>query len=172
MPSFDPIYQPGLFYENAEDAALKLIYDFPESQRRKGLFDNFVGYLRVLCSTYKPVEVWLDGSFVTKKLNPGDIDLLVVLPIEDFMHCHNSGNKEKSFKNFGLDCYYWIDPNDPQINESQVISKAEVDGHIEYWKKQYGFDREMNPKGILVFDRIQISKLLLEGGGENVNASI
>jgi hypothetical protein len=52
----------------------------PQNARREKLFlrfTEFIIYFRGL--GFKPQEIWIDGSFVTSKPEPGDIDLLIIL---------------------------------------------------------------------------------------------
>lgn len=80
---------------------------------RKNLFDQYTNYtkdLKVLCDDSKLVQ-WIDGSFVTKKPNPSDIDLVTFINLDIFE------TKEKELKrfiypssltNYGVDGYLVI----------------------------------------------------------------
>lgn len=51
--------------------------NFPESNTRKIILDNFVQFLTELNKLFPtPLEMWIDGSFVTKKTDPKDIDVV------------------------------------------------------------------------------------------------
>ena len=77
---------------------------------RKDLFDQYFIYknnLKNVCGNDE-LRQWIDGSFVTKKLVPLDVDLVTFIPHEI------AENKEKELKEFiypvslakyGLDCY-------------------------------------------------------------------
>jgi hypothetical protein len=49
---------------------------------RRRLFDRLEAYLGELRRTGMPVVVLVDGSFVTAKPDPNDVDLIVVLPAD------------------------------------------------------------------------------------------
>jgi predicted nucleotidyltransferase len=52
----------------------------PNHGRREHLFQRlkaFLNYFRLL--GFNPAEIYLDGSFLTSKTNPSDIDILLVL---------------------------------------------------------------------------------------------
>ncbi|HEX2898740.1 MAG TPA: hypothetical protein VHS96_03375 [Bacteroidia bacterium] len=52
----------------------------PINERREHLFVQFTDFLIYFRELgFRPHEIWIDGSFVTKKPDPGDIDLLIVL---------------------------------------------------------------------------------------------
>jgi hypothetical protein len=53
---------------------------FQETERRITLFRKLSEYIAELRSLGHAREVLLDGSFVTAKASPGDIDLIVVYP--------------------------------------------------------------------------------------------
>jgi hypothetical protein len=53
---------------------------FQESERRMVLFRRLSEYIAELRSLGHAQEVLLDGSFVSAKPSPGDIDLIVVYP--------------------------------------------------------------------------------------------
>src|ERR1700733_2464521 len=53
---------------------------FPDSITRRGLMDDFEAVLGRLTQSRIEGEVWLDGSFVTSKVNPRDIDFILRCP--------------------------------------------------------------------------------------------
>jgi len=81
---------------------------FPDSQTRSGLHKNWLRYtsdLRNLVGV--GFTQWLNGSFVTQKLNPNDLDLVTFLPFEQFHHYENDLEDFWSFSREaeGLDPY-------------------------------------------------------------------
>jgi hypothetical protein len=53
---------------------------FPKSRTRARLFGNFERYISQFQSEVFPwFEVWVDGSFVTRKDNPKDVDVVILL---------------------------------------------------------------------------------------------
>lgn len=49
--------------------------------RRRELFDRLVEQIDVWNEEFSGLEVWLFGSFLTDKPEPGDIDILVTAPL-------------------------------------------------------------------------------------------
>lgn len=141
-------YEPGPFERD-------FVAGFATSQTRKPLFLLLGEVLEEIKPLFMPVELWINGSYVTSKVNPNDIDLLMFLDLDDFV---KFASKNPSFeylrrKYLGqLDMYLALAVNDE--------TKARVDGctlniHVNrrnYWKGQFGFDRQDKPKGFIVFN--------------------
>jgi len=82
---------------------------FPHSETRQRLFENFQNYLNSFQDEIFPwFEMWVDGSFVTLKENPKDIDVVTFLDWEVYEL------REKALERFwgynledkGLDTYF------------------------------------------------------------------
>lgn len=95
-------------------------------------------------------EVWLDGSFMTRKINPEDVDLVVCIPADFADHCNEeqmgvlseiSANLKRSGET-RCDTYACVVPraSDPLFEE--------LSERIEYWKRWFGHSRSGEPKGI------------------------
>lgn len=57
---------------------------FPVSQIRRRIFEAFAGYLSTIREVVGGFFVWVDGSFVTRKLNPRDIDFVTFLAFDRY----------------------------------------------------------------------------------------
>ena len=53
---------------------------FPSDRRRAELFGKFLAWRDALRSCGVSGRLWLDGSFLTSKIGPGDIDLVLWCP--------------------------------------------------------------------------------------------
>ena len=53
-----------------------LVHDFSRSMTRQKLFDRYQAYNGYLSQFLPPCVQWIDGSFISRKLNPNDIDVL------------------------------------------------------------------------------------------------
>jgi hypothetical protein len=95
-----------------------------------------------------PSEVWVDGSFLTQKIDPADVDLAVRLP---YSRLPNPSPEQGallqriSSKNFaGCDSYVFLDyPNGHAQYAVGDMMRA-------YWQRQFGFSRNDQFKGIAV----------------------
>ena len=123
-----------------EDLETNLVIPFPNSEKRKGLFANFTSFVERLKKEIAPTFIiWVDGSFVSKKLNPGDVDAVF------FIDHKYSRPKKSVLDNFwftksnkyskGLDLYYSI-----HYSENHKLNYLT---HLDrlYWKDVYGNTR-------------------------------
>jgi hypothetical protein len=132
-----------------ELASLEKVFvsDFKDSVTRRELFDNYLVYIEDLKALAgSDFHQWIDGSFVTNKQNPQDIDVVTFLSytlyqrnisvLLDFKARENSIYK-------GIDGYF--------------VSNFPV-GHPYYfraafdifnWQQLFGRDRQNRDKGII-----------------------
>lgn len=80
------------------------------TETRKRLFEKMLRYLDALktLTNEDQLTVWVNGSFVTKKPNPADIDLVVFVPwtkMEEFSSAIRSFSSPNTFGNYGVDGY-------------------------------------------------------------------
>ena len=111
-----------------------------KSSSRNKLFPELQRILSDLYSTGHVYEVLIDGSFLTKKQNPADIDLTIIVP-SLFINSFNPdalnlltiiANKAYSDS---LDSYVCLD-DDPKL--------------LAYWHRQWGAGRDERLKGYAV----------------------
>ena len=99
--------------------------------------------IRLIADAGIRANLWIDGSFVTSKLDPKDIDLVLDIGNQEefteqqqnFIRWFNSTNAahvKDMLNTFGCDCY------------------AAATADHEYWSDMFGSDRNENPKGIVV----------------------
>ena len=69
---FDPLLPPGLHDFQEDQIDEHFVNGFSESVTRPALVANFRKYLEQLKNIGIPFEVWVDGSFSTKKIDPND----------------------------------------------------------------------------------------------------
>lgn len=80
------------------------------TEQRKQHFESYLNYskeLKNLCGGIELIQ-WIDGSFVTKKENPNDIDLVTFLDFESTKSIHHllENFKEPLSKTvYGVDAY-------------------------------------------------------------------
>ena len=93
-------------------------------------------------------DLWVDGSFLTEKIDPNDVDLLLHLK-PDFYWTATSEQKqiirwfEENLKNdYFCDSYVMYEY--PQGHPLEADNKL----NREYWEKQYGWSRGLERKGI------------------------
>ena len=75
----------GLHDYSAEQIFDELVEGFPASQSRLSIFKSLIEFCKNTNEMTDPCEIWLDGSYVTQKINPNDIDIVVFLQVEDYI---------------------------------------------------------------------------------------
>jgi hypothetical protein len=86
------------------------VTDFPNSETRKTLFYNYLRYIDSFSKEITPnFTQWIDGSFVTQKENPNDIDLVTFIDQKYYIQNDESEKLDKffsfSWENEKIDAY-------------------------------------------------------------------
>jgi hypothetical protein len=127
---------------------------FKLSRTRQQVMRNLWVVAGSLCQWQINGELWIDGSFLTEKIDPPDIDFVVALS-ETFLNvatpeqlaivnwlCEDNTQPAKTLLSCDSYAHYKQIPGDPGYGDYLV-----VDAH---WKKHFGTSREHQPKGIAV----------------------
>jgi hypothetical protein len=131
----------GCLPEGIHDATIEEIAQFfgrPDGSRAR-LVEKLRAYHRELLDWGHAHEVLVDGSFVTDKAEPGDIDLIVILEPEFDIGAaptpaeYNLFNHARARRFFGFDVFYM--PADSQARQ--------------LWIEVYGRDKRGVPKGFV-----------------------
>ncbi|AXI39433.1 hypothetical protein CX649_07150 [Bacillaceae bacterium ZC4] len=140
-----------------EDVEKYFVKEFPDSNTRKRNFEGFQHFLNFLESIHviqKVSKIWLDGSFLTNKNDPNDIDMVLYLnPRQDYLPFVNEFLKNCADKihtigrQFYCDAYFSVD--DSLIPTEHHEAKRHFDYQRKYWMGQFGFDRQERSKGII-----------------------
>ncbi len=121
---------------------------FPNSTTRKRLFENYLRYIYRFQDEVFPIfEQWINGSFVTQKENPKDIDLVTFLDWEVYEKRENAIlDKFWSFslEDEGIDSYL------VRAYPSNHANFKETSEYRKKWSNLYGRTRnETRTKGFL-----------------------
>jgi hypothetical protein len=137
----DPIFPAGIHDLDESELLTYFLNDFTESINRPVLIDGLKRYLNALRSIGLHIEVWIDGSFSTKKLEPSDVDLVIFASQNELDSLDLT--KQTNFsalvdrvsikKVFGCDVLFAV------MEDANLRS---------YWRGWYGFDRNERAKGI------------------------
>lgn len=143
---FEPLLLPGIHDIAKETLATQFIDPFSIQERRKLLVEKFYYLLEKVESVGISFEIWINGSFVTKKDEPNDIDIA-------FFFDPNQVNSlsadrvsllreisDNSLSKYRYNCDVYFIPNDNASLRS-------------YWRGWFGFTRSESAKG---FVRINI----------------
>jgi len=79
VPEFPPLLQVGWHSPAVAELRRMCVERFPQSATRKRLWERLVRILGRVNELGIRSEFWLDGSFMTEKLDPADLDFLLHL---------------------------------------------------------------------------------------------
>ena len=126
---------------------------FPSTSNRKGLFEDYTNYANALFDLIQiDFTQWINGSFISRKTLPGDIDLVSLIPF-DIAERYESAlinrflNKT-AWDEFGIDGYI------VRIYPESHPNYHRTTTDLAYWKHWFGFSklskrRKRHPKGFV-----------------------
>ena len=143
---FEPILEAGIHDITKDDLSNHFVTPFTNQEKRIKLIERFSYLLEKVEEIGISFEVWINGSFVTKKEEPNDIDVSFffdpkaanTLPADKKLIFQEVANN--SFSKYRYNCDVYFLPND----------RAEL---RSYWRGWFGFTRTEKAKG---FARITI----------------
>jgi len=113
---------------------------FDEESIRQELFENYNQYMKDFSELItKDFFQWIDGSYVSNKKKPRDIDLITVLDYRDYEE--NKAILEKEFaslagrKKYKVDAY--VVANYPENHKNHIFTKSD----LLYWRNLFGKTR-------------------------------
>lgn len=133
-------YEIDRFFED-------FVNGFPTSQTRAIIFDSLISALRIMHSTCCPNELWIDGSYATQKVNPNDVDIVAFFDY-DIIENHSDGMNQIRAISL-IDFYISHSISDKNRGHFSVGDFATITNQRNYWRGQFGFDRDDQPKGII-----------------------
>lgn len=142
-PDFPPLLQAGLHNITLAELYALAVAPFEADQRRHELYERLVAWVGALQGLGLGGTLWLDGSFLTHKPDPGDIDCVLWHP-------------------------YWVGgiPNaNPAVQEriSHLFDHAaaenlfNLDLYVEMPEEDQVFHREAYWRGVLGFSHDRIT---------------
>ncbi|MDM4014962.1 DUF6932 family protein [Roseiconus lacunae] len=78
-PEFPPLLPEGQHSFTLSELERKCVHAFKESATREKIFDGVCHLIDKLSSAGLSGDFWLDGSFLTKKIDPADADIVLVI---------------------------------------------------------------------------------------------
>lgn len=150
-PVFHPLLEIGRHALSLDELRELCVARFPISKSRPTIMEGLEKFTSILNDYDIEGEIWVNGSFMTSKIDPNDVDVIVRMT-SDFMD-HVTDEQYIVIE--------WIDSDIPYLElKCDSYSYIEYpDGHPDYWKgeymyaywmRQWGFDREDGMKGIAV----------------------
>lgn len=112
---------------NLEEFQMFFVHSFEESATREYLFAEYFDFIQDFKREVGGnIIVWIDGSFVTNKLNPNDLDLVILIDdaiyTEKYSHIYqyfNNHSKDKKYINLDIYTVRIYPTNHPMYKFSQ-----------------------------------------------------
>ena len=153
---FPPLLAAGFHRKSEAEVEELCVARFPLSVTRKGIMAGLHTILKKIVAVGITGEIWLDGSFVTEKIDPSDSDFVAMIPAE----FHDAGTEEQRA------VIEWLISKE---NEPKKSFKCDAYVHLKYpegspehhlwlptlnhWQDIYGHSvKTREPKGIVVLD--------------------
>lgn len=155
------LYEPLLpsvvrYVMTLEDVNNICVEPFTESIHRLNLFTKLSIVINMIQQLNKPFNLWIDGSFVTEKPSPSDIDVIIVIRYDDFyaaqrerpdLHYQIFENKELMRRSYNIDIKFCL-KGYHDLNDDEKFFKSSVDDDTEevhdnykgFFSIDYGLD--------------------------------
>jgi hypothetical protein len=150
-PEYPPLLPVGLHPKTVEEIRDMCVKAFPLSKTRKKIMDGLEAVINTLSNEKVAAQVWVDGSFLTEKIEHEDSD--VVLVIENDVYVNGTAKQKQLIEVISLN-----------LKNTQYLCDSYV--HIEYpqghalywhgewmrayWIRQFGVSRGKEDKGMAV----------------------
>ncbi|KOE99778.1 DUF6932 family protein [Stenotrophomonas geniculata] len=140
---FTPLFAAGFHDMDWPGLVASCLTPFPTSMARHTLCTQLADFMSELRSMGLTGKLWIDGSFVTAKPDPGDVDLLFVPDpdCEDAIAAHLTE----------IDALFMLHGAKKRYNCHAFIADASSTDALAYWRGLFGFCHDnVTPKGLLV----------------------
>lgn len=149
-PEFPPLLAPGFHWMTVAEVRELCVIAFPSSLTRRAIMEGLEEVISRLNNADIDGEIWIDGSFLTSKIDPLDVDYLLCVGSDIYDHdpakrlVIDWASHEDLRDSHSCDAYKWIkyDKGHPLFADSEDTRK--------YWTDWYGISRKRIAKGIAV----------------------
>ena len=152
-PESPPLLPSGLHVRTMKELRAMCVGDFRTSATREKLMSGLERVVEELRAIGVPGQLWIDGSFVTRKVDPNDVDF--VLSVDYLWYCDATKEQRaavdlvaEGLKRPPYYCDSYIFPQWPVGHPLYWYGENQRN----YWMLQWGFSREGDPKGIMVVE--------------------
>jgi len=145
-PESRPLLPLGFHELDAAARQRLCVARFPNSITRPRILANLETIITAVNQQAINGHIWIDGSFLTEKLNPDDVDIALVVTratVQGFNHVRrqffSAFSDQQLYDRYKIDSY------------GVAIDVGTDNGQYTYayWLRQFGFSRSDDPKGIL-----------------------
>lgn len=150
-PLFGPLFPAGLHAITPDELYKICVEAFPLSVTRKPIFTNLLEVIQSLTARSIFGDLWIDGSYVTTKFNPRDVDLVLCVSSNLYDNCSTEQlavfewfESDALHTDYRCDGYISIEwPQGDPLYASGVATR-------DYWSNLFGHTRDGFEKGIPV----------------------
>jgi len=149
-PEFSPLLEIGRHEMSLAELRQLCVSNFPLSTTRPKIMEGLEKVIDELRKNGIEGEVWINGSFLTEKMNPEDVDLVLRITAEFYENGAEEHRKTVDWLNSNLkdlySCHSYLLMEWPKGHSQYWIGQY----YHSYWMKQFGFSRGNEMKGIAV----------------------
>lgn len=145
---YPPLLDIGRHPFTLDTLRMTCVDAFPKSQTRAGIMDNLSQVIARLETDGVVGDLWIGGSFLTKKIDPEDADVVLRMDAAAYESAPRQTRAAVDWLNSNLFVTHKIDsyvffawPQDHPLYWHGEYAYA-------YWMKQWGFSRRDVQKGI------------------------
>ncbi len=149
-----PLLEPGFYAKTLAQVRVLCVDGFPLSKTRADIMLGLENLVAEFVSLSIPATFWIDGSFLTHKVDAHDVDM-VIFVAADF---YNSTNPQQKYLLDWINAYQSLEPGPDAVCDAYVAAYWQP-GHQyyeigaenrRYWINQFGFSRSREIKGMAV----------------------
>ena len=146
---FPPLLEPGFHVMTLAELRSRCVAAFPLSKTRAQVMDGLEKLADLLRSQAIFGDMWIDGSFMTQKTDPEDVD--VVLCVQSSLY-ENGTTEQQNL----LDLLLVADMKPDYFCDAYLLLQYGEDDVLHgrgewmraYWIRQFGFSRGVDMKGM------------------------
>ena len=143
---FASLLPPGLHALDIEELREACVAQFHLSVRRPALFVGFETFVNDLRLVVSKGQIWVDGSFLTEKTEPDDIDIALILDADEV---NALGPSERGF----LQMIAHRPTAKAKYHCDAYIVNSSDHQWLSYWRGWFGFFRDgKTAKGMAVVE--------------------
>ena len=146
---FPPLLEPGFHNMTLADLRAMCVAAFPLSKNRSKIMDGVDKFVEMLRAEGVVGDLWIDGSFMTQKLDPEDVD--VVLSVHSSFYEKGTESQQTL-----LDLVLTADFKSDYFCDAFLCWEYDKGDELywdgewwrAYWIRQFGFSRGVQTKGM------------------------
>jgi len=145
-----PLFPAGFVPMTMDELRRVCVKGFPLSRTRRGIMDGLEEIVFDLENAEVTGSLWVDGSFVTHKIDPEDVDIL--LCVNAVTYDNGSPALKAAIDRVEQHQIKTSHHCDSYVLREYPAGHAlanEADWDRAYWNKQFGFSRDDQYKGIV-----------------------